>query len=595
MQVMEESKNKYELIFTGNWFIDAGILGFVNLMEEVYGWDLETLKCKINKNSEEIFYYWFPFAYIYDNYKRKFQNSQTVLEYINNIKDRFVKNNNIPNDKNNLFDNVKKWIDILSKEPYSVHKLTDIVNKILKDDKRGEIEENIEKELCNIFYSSELTDLQQLIYKINNIRKTYKNISYKKIMNEEKDDKIIEIKKDIKRISSTLSKAWEDKSIDDKTKLRLPLSNDFYTNFLFFNNSLNYKKQLQTLYSLIDFDLSQNELTYIGKTINKLLLSEDDFSNEFYTTAIPTSIFKNEIPFLFCFLICFNKAFISSITSGNIFFYASNLDFTYNVNKKLIKFIELIKDREYDSNSILRMTLQSIIDTLVEHKGIWSLENMYIIQYEKLNNQIQKNVEYIGIPKLQSSIILDDRIRENLNKTIRYRKKDRGYESKWLLEEFIKGKPLYPIILEHCWLALSKKTYLAVYSILYAVAIEANLRSLNRRTNKLFNRKFFGNRYKDLLDNIKYDINKKSNIMNIIKDLFTDDEKESLAYELFVTLKAKNMTTFLYILLKNLNNKLSEVDSNKIKLINNYIYNSIIREDEIWEMNSLPIVIGLMK
>ena len=24
------------LEFTGNWFIDAGILGFVNLMEEVY-------------------------------------------------------------------------------------------------------------------------------------------------------------------------------------------------------------------------------------------------------------------------------------------------------------------------------------------------------------------------------------------------------------------------------------------------------------------------------------------------------------------------------------------------------------------------------
>jgi len=26
-----------ELEFTGNWFIDLGILGFVNLMEEVYG------------------------------------------------------------------------------------------------------------------------------------------------------------------------------------------------------------------------------------------------------------------------------------------------------------------------------------------------------------------------------------------------------------------------------------------------------------------------------------------------------------------------------------------------------------------------------
>jgi len=32
-----------ELRFTGNWFIDAGILGFVNLMEEVYGWDLKKI------------------------------------------------------------------------------------------------------------------------------------------------------------------------------------------------------------------------------------------------------------------------------------------------------------------------------------------------------------------------------------------------------------------------------------------------------------------------------------------------------------------------------------------------------------------------
>jgi len=33
----EHSNNLNELQFTGNWFIDAGILGFVNLMEEVMG------------------------------------------------------------------------------------------------------------------------------------------------------------------------------------------------------------------------------------------------------------------------------------------------------------------------------------------------------------------------------------------------------------------------------------------------------------------------------------------------------------------------------------------------------------------------------
>ncbi|MBI2139264.1 hypothetical protein HYU13_06755 [Candidatus Woesearchaeota archaeon] len=42
-QSSQETVNK-PLQFTGNWFIDAGILGFVNLMEEVYGWDLESDK-----------------------------------------------------------------------------------------------------------------------------------------------------------------------------------------------------------------------------------------------------------------------------------------------------------------------------------------------------------------------------------------------------------------------------------------------------------------------------------------------------------------------------------------------------------------------
>ncbi len=58
-------KQSSELRFTGNWFIDAGILEFVNLMEEVYGWDLEELQEKIKENPELIYYGYFPFAYFY--------------------------------------------------------------------------------------------------------------------------------------------------------------------------------------------------------------------------------------------------------------------------------------------------------------------------------------------------------------------------------------------------------------------------------------------------------------------------------------------------------------------------------------------------
>ena len=61
----ECEKENFKLEFTGNWFIDAGILGFVNLMEEVYGWDLDTLQEKIEENEKLVYYGYFPFAYLF--------------------------------------------------------------------------------------------------------------------------------------------------------------------------------------------------------------------------------------------------------------------------------------------------------------------------------------------------------------------------------------------------------------------------------------------------------------------------------------------------------------------------------------------------
>lgn len=55
-QIKEVSPTQQELHFTGNWFIDAGILGFVNLMEEVYGWELEELQKRIKYHPKEVYY-----------------------------------------------------------------------------------------------------------------------------------------------------------------------------------------------------------------------------------------------------------------------------------------------------------------------------------------------------------------------------------------------------------------------------------------------------------------------------------------------------------------------------------------------------------
>lgn len=56
----EDFKKLDGLQFTGNWFIDAGILGFVNLMEEVYGWDLEELQEFILREPEKVYFGYFP-------------------------------------------------------------------------------------------------------------------------------------------------------------------------------------------------------------------------------------------------------------------------------------------------------------------------------------------------------------------------------------------------------------------------------------------------------------------------------------------------------------------------------------------------------
>ena len=60
-QEKTQSTSKELLEFTGNWFIDAGILGFVKLMEEVYDWDLKELQERIRKEPKKVYYGYFIF------------------------------------------------------------------------------------------------------------------------------------------------------------------------------------------------------------------------------------------------------------------------------------------------------------------------------------------------------------------------------------------------------------------------------------------------------------------------------------------------------------------------------------------------------
>lgn len=512
------SKMKKDLEFTGNWFLDAGILGFINLMEEFYGWNLDELKKRIRKEYNNVYYGYFPFAYIFKNLKH-------------------------PN--KNLFE-----------------------MKIKEESKR------LEKELKELGKGSE----------------NEKSPNTEKIFN---------------RVWEIICKLCKDIGVINDEKDRLPLYLSACKNFLFFNSSMKNEEQRKSFYSAISFDTKSREiLKKIDKTINKLLPSEKEFPNIYYT-PISTEQFKSRLDKLFVYLLCFIYAF-EKYEHGpkknrdikNVMFYSNDLKFCYTVNKRLKSCKEKSSSNQYN---ILRKTWEQIIDLLVEHKSIWSIENMYIISYKKLDDQEQMFVEfeYISIPKLQASIILDDNIREALNHEIQFRnEKSNVKKFCWLLEEFIKGKPLYPIILNYVNLFLNKRDKIIlnkdhIKSFIYSLIVEANILDFkaSRRRN-LFSEDFFNYNYSSLVENIKNDIRGTSFVTSLINKISEDPEKrEIIARDLLRALYMRDKNKFLYILLKNMNEN-KELSTNKN--INDWIFNKIIKNNLSFEMYCLILIINLL-
>ncbi|MGC8981787.1 MAG: hypothetical protein ACP5JU_02465, partial [Minisyncoccia bacterium] len=401
--------NKNSLNFTGNWFIDAGILGFINLMKDVYGWDLEQLQNEIDQNDIAVYYGYFPFAYIYKLLSKSNKNKDSSLD------------------------------------------------------------------------SSLMQDLERL-----------------------KNDE--ELKKlDASKLKDHIWDKYIDKykAINKKNINRIPIDDQFYKNFSFFNYLSSSEQQKESFYDAISFNLNEDQFKTIDKSINKFLPSRNEFSNINYSKFF-TEQFKKELPYFFVYLLCFKYAFEYFKGLGYVFFYSNDLHFTYKINQKLRTYNKQIKNN--DQNLILKITWDKIIDTLVEYKSSWSLENMYIISYQNLVKQQIEDVEYIGIPKLQASIILDDTIRDALNKYIQYRNLNSSNKnSVWLIKKFIEGEPLYPIILNHVELVLNEeKLNLESSELLYALVIEANILNFKFKNKKelLFSDKYLEN-YKILIDDIK--------------------------------------------------------------------------------------------
>jgi len=617
--IMNEQKLHFELKFTGNWFFDVGILGFVNLMEGVYGWDLKTLQEKINEDKEKVYYGYFPFAYFYKWLLDRNEKANSKL--IENLKEELEKKKF--KDNKDLFDFV--WFNFICRlfKELWIRKKSELVHKS-EAYTRGGREKQVKKQYNyknTEIYLKKIEERENLINKIlrkhkDEIKKILKvekelgKLEYKYLeqLLKSNDDSIsLELKELIEllrerheEINKFLNEEWENNVInqqkftrDEDLFYRIPIDSGFYKNFLFFNNSLGNLEQKDSFYNAICFNFDKEEmLKKIDKPINKFLPSENEFSNINYT-ELSTKEFKSQIEYLFVYLLCFTYAFEKYENLGYVTFYSNDLEFSYIINKKLKLYKKKI-EKSKDQNIILRVTWQQVIDSLVEYKSSWSLENMYIISYKRLDNQTQENIEYIGIPKLQASILLDDTIRYNLNNRIQFRSKNFENNFCWLLEEFIKGKPLYPIILNHINLVLNEETSLKINPSIYSLIIDAKILELRSRNKgkSLFSTDFFDT-YKSLVGEIKKDLIYSSFSAGLVKGIFRDDDtKRRIARELFGALKEKNKNIFLNILLKNMNEN-KELCSNEN--FNRWIFDKIIKNDTSYEMYGLLLIMNLLR
>ncbi|MEM5797503.1 MAG: hypothetical protein QW813_02490 [Candidatus Aenigmatarchaeota archaeon] len=549
-------------------------------MEEIFGWDLCRLQKRLEENKEEVYYKWFILGYLFYHSK--------VRTYYKDIQEIRKKNFGEGG--------INHQIEKLAEE---IRELEGEISKEIDKKEKEKIQKKLEKK------KKKLVNLEE-----NKKNKVFEIERKENELKKEKEKFLNVITKiNVKDILENGKKHQDLNEVFSDFKLNLP---PIARNFYIFNSSKirnNWFLAFEYLYYLCKGEyenlnkLKRKNLTYEiypDSTINPFLYSEREFPNIGYTKLLSVNEISNalklQIP-IFVSLLSFEHAFENYYERGtirNIFFYTDVLSLCYSINRRM-KIKKEILMKQHKSQTILRLTISSIIDELVERKADFSLENMYLIEYENIENQKLINVEYIGIPKLQASIILDDTIRENLNRSIQFGIRKENIQYVWLIEEFIKGKPLYPIILNHIFLVLNEEVFLQWSPSLYSLIIEANILKFKKEkeeSSNIFSENYFGN-YKSLINKIKKDVKITTFTASLINQISKDvDKRKRIARELLNALKAKDKNMFLNILLKNMNEK-KELCVNKN--LNNWIFNKIINNnDESFIMYGLILIMNLL-
>ncbi|UJG42625.1 MAG: hypothetical protein K9W46_09550 [Candidatus Heimdallarchaeum endolithica] len=541
--IHDEKKNNSteQISFTGNWYIDAGILGYIFLIEDVYGESFD--KIISQPLYKEKFYYAYFLYYI----------KETAIKWINKQ-------------------------DLASKSK-------------TKKKHFEEMKRNLQKELLS--YKNVPSSFQSP----NEVRQAIIDIN-----NHFKD----EIKESFSEFECDLKNSFGSKTSPNVLKkienVGIIFTEPFFLNLPFCNPSKNKKGKESDVFLAFEDMLYRTKIkgsdtpNALDKTISKFMFAESEALNILYC-KIQTLDDFNELfeQSVIIYLLCFPIAFTSFFEPKFILFYTNNLHSSYHINKSIRLSLNRLekKDRNKD---VLKVTWNSILDYMFEQKSIFSLENMYVIEHDGVDNQQNiQSVNYIGISKLHASILLDNKIRSNINIYLKYQKIKKKYKQKWLLREFISGRPLYPLILQHCLLCItdSSNKIFRFSSSLYSLIIEAIIREL-KNEKRLFSKDFFSD-YNFLVRDINEEIRNSSYYSSLILSLIPKDEKLKLSTDLIHILLKKQKIYFLNYLLKKLN-ECNKKDSKKLlKKINKWLFDKVVLNEHSWQEYALIIILQLIK
>jgi len=588
--------NPYILRFTGNWYIDLSILGFIKIMEYFYGWNLGELQKKLQKNGDYVFYVYFPVAYISFYLERKLDSlgiqgvirEEKFASLRREIKREITANNVLEHPKEELFEEIwEKYIQRLIDVSWRLSlKLFD--QKTSKMLKKYEHIEDLIEQIQHKKFKKIFRDLKK------RYNKNKKDIVLANLMEYCREKFMEHCEEEPKEFCELIERLYDSLEKVELKEKKVPIHSDYFLNFLIFNPTMQkYEKVKEAFLDIIKTNLQRNVLRKFDRTINKFLTSEGKSLNVFYTPTNAENIYRLLGFYPVVFLICFEAAFEYFRGLGWYVFYSPDLEFTYHVNKKLKLLTQQLGLRD-----ILRLTWRAIIDSLYERHAKWVLEDMYIIKYRSITKQRIADVEYIGFDKVRASLILDDRIRSSLNIRINISDEEKPRRI-WLLEAFLRGDDLYSLVLNYFRKKIRRKERVDyARSLITALAVEYSLRQKTRqylRKFRLFDQLFFKGSFAtvtkvyEYLRNVEY-VSKI--IGNILDSSLAEDIERivSLIGMLLASVEKLDKNSFANLLLSELNKYSNTLHRGFLKKLYRDLF-----ADNYWYLYALGLLISLYR